>query len=310
MKKRATKIGISLVVIIAGIFGFFGVRQAIAKSEVERELRSIHYPKLHNLGTTRTLAILPLFDFAAGKEGAIKGKGVSYLVKTDHATILLDVGFNAEKSSPSPLEHNMHLLEVDDQDVDTILITHNHPDHTGGIKWWLANTFSMGNQQASLQGKTILVPEPMSYPGLTPQVASTPKKLADGVATMGTIPFQDVFPISLLTPKRGEETLAVNVEGIGVVLISGCGHPGLKNILSRAEMIFDSPIAGFVGGLHLGSKTAQDLQAEITLLQARSPKIVGLSPHDSGPAAVQAFQQTFSGVYQDIAVGKEIRLEK
>ena len=42
----------------------------------------------------------------------------------------------------------------------------------------------------------------------------------------------DVFPFSLVQPQAAEQTLAVNVAGRGIVLISGCGHAGLAAMVA------------------------------------------------------------------------------
>ena len=41
-----------------------------------------------------------------------------------------------------------------------------------------------------------------------------------------------------------EQALAIRVEGKGIVLIVGCGHQGLANLLTRSAQLFDEPIYG------------------------------------------------------------------
>ena len=149
----------------------------------------------------------------------------------------------------------------------------------------------------------------MTYPGIKPIVADRPMKLAEGVATIGTISFVEVFLFSLFHPGRTEQTLAVNVEGYGVVLISGCGHATLQKMVTRAEQLIDVPAAGVVGGLHYKDKDAAALHTEINFLSKRKPRLVALSPHDSGSLARQTFQNAFPEAYQVVEVGQDIRLE-
>jgi 7,8-dihydropterin-6-yl-methyl-4-(beta-D-ribofuranosyl)aminobenzene 5'-phosphate synthase len=47
-----------------------------------------------------------------------------------------------------------------------------------------------------------------------------------------------------------EQVLVVNVRGFGLVLISGCGHPRIEQILGVTERVLDVPIRAVVGGLH------------------------------------------------------------
>jgi 7,8-dihydropterin-6-yl-methyl-4-(beta-D-ribofuranosyl)aminobenzene 5'-phosphate synthase len=43
----------------------------------------------------------------------------------------------------------------------------------------------------------------------------------------------------------------INVRGFGLVLVSGCGHPGIERLLAVTERVLDVPIKAVVGGLHL-----------------------------------------------------------
>ena len=260
---------------------------------------------LAEMGSTKSLVILPLFENAAAP-GLEAGHGVAYLVRTDAATILVDAGYNPDQNDPSPLLHNMAALGVTLDEVDMIVITHPHPDHMGGITWWQQGTFSLGNTQLDLADKIVYAPTALTYPGVTPVVAAGPQVLAPGVATLGVLPFANVFPLNLLTPVIPEQVLAVNVAGVGAVLISGCGHPGLERIMARAEQALEAPVVGVVGGLHYGDDLAA-AQPAIDLLADKGVKLVALSPHDSGQAVIEAFRAAFPAAYQDVTVGVTIQ---
>jgi metal-dependent hydrolase (beta-lactamase superfamily II) len=72
---------------------------------------------------------------------------------------------------------------------------------------------------------------------------------------------------------------------------------------------FAAPVAGLIGGLHYGNADAAALLSEIQLVQGLNPEIVSLSPHDSGPAALEAFARAFSAAYQPIRVGEPIQIQ-
>ncbi len=148
----------------------------------------------------------------------------------------------------------------------------------------------------------------VGYPTLTPIVSTQPTRIAEGVASLGTIAFAEVFPVSLFRGLGREQSLAINVEGRGIVLISGCGHQGLEKMLARADALFEQPVIGVVGGLHYLEATAADLQPEVERLAALDPQLVGLSPHDSGAAAQDVFRVAFPAAYRDIQVGTWISL--
>jgi 7,8-dihydropterin-6-yl-methyl-4-(beta-D-ribofuranosyl)aminobenzene 5'-phosphate synthase len=289
-------------------------RSSVAASDV--------YPKLGNVGTTRTLQILPLVDWNTASPDLRGEAGVSYLVRTDKSTILFDVGGNLRESDPSPLIANMRQLGIKLADIDTVVISHDHVDHVGGRASALSGTFSLdGNKPVDLRGKRVYVPIPMTYPGIKPVAARDPMVIAPGVATIGPI------TAKLSMGPVDEQALAIRVEGKGIVLIVGCGHQGLSNLLTRSAQLFEEPIYGIVGGLHYpiprgrlivggvdlqrratygsdSGPTVDDVQREIDILAGKGPQWVSLSPHDSSDEMIEAFRTKFGARYHDLRVGE------
>ena len=246
---------------------------------------------------------------------------LAYLVRTDSSTILFDVGGNLESSDPSPLISNMRRLGVRLPDIDTIVISHNHMDHVGGLSFSLMRTFSLEARQGDLGSRRVYVPVPMSYPGIEPVVVQGPMMIAPGVATTGPI-----GAVIHMGPVA-EQALAVHVEGKGVVLIVGCGHQGVSRLLERTSELFDVPLHGVIGGLHYpvprgrsvnsagvdlqrwatygtgSGPTRADVERDIDLLAARGLQWVSLSAHDSSDEMIEAFRARFGARFQDLRVG-------
>ena len=101
---------------------------------VESVVPPVAIGKLPDIGTTKSLTVLPLID-SKGLESLKTEAGVSYLIKTDGATILLDMGANRKNEDPSPFLANMQQLGIKWSDIDPIAFSHQHYDHTGGLKW-------------------------------------------------------------------------------------------------------------------------------------------------------------------------------
>lgn len=154
-----------------------------------------------------------------------------------------------------------------------------------------------------------------------PVVAKAPTVLAPRVATAGPITGK------IYMGPVDEQALAIRVEGVGVVMIVGCGHQGLANLLARSAQFFDEPLYGVIGGLHypvprgrwmMGGVDAQrwatygldkgpsaeDVQREIDLLAEKGPSWVSLSPHDSSDETIEAVRKTFGPRYHDLRVGE------
>jgi len=302
--KTILRISLVCIVLVAlGLVLYYPVRRVAVRHQIETDVQNTHFARMDDLGSTRKLVILPLYENAASQADLTAGHGVAYLVSTDDATILFDLGFDTDA-----LQHNMQKLGLSLDDIDMIVISHDYPDHVGGQAWWPQGTFSLADTQVDLHDLPIYVPQPMTYPGLAPVVADHPIKLATGVASMGTIPGEEVYKASIGHFIRLEQSLAVNVQGVGIVLISGCGHPGVKNMLGRAEMLFTTPVAGVVGGLHYQDLKRDALQGDIQMMKDRHLQLLAISPHDSMPATIQIFKDEFPNIYQDIAVGRAITI--
>ena len=305
----------------ASLGAWMELRFARGKTLAERAWHDETPKPLVGVGSTRSLSILPLVDWFAARPDVKGEAGVSYLIKTDENTILMDIGLNFAATDPSPLLHNMRQLGVALSDIDTIVISHRHADHVGGLRWLTRRTFSLGNEQLPLQGKRVFVPVPMTYPGLDVRCAPSPTVVAPGVATIGAIRAQ------IYMGRVDEQALAIRVEGKGIVLVVGCGHQSLPKILWRAGRLFDEPVYGIIGGLHYpfprgrwlragldlqqllvygplrGPKLA-DIRDDVRLLARHRPEWVSLSAHDSSDEMIAMFRNAFGPAYHDLRVGE------
>lgn len=286
------------------------VRLGLTRVHVQADLNRLASAVPLDIGSTSYLQVTPLYEGVAAGEGLAAGLGVSYLIRTDGATILLDMGNNPGRRPVSPLQENMEQLGVTLDDVDIVVISHTHADHLGGEYWADAGTFSpAGDRQPALGERPIYVPEPVAYPGSAPILADRPIAIAPGIATTGGLPYLYPFPAWLAIPEGREQALVIHVAGRGLVLVTGCGHMGLESLVAHAQAFFNEPVVGVIGGLHEGSATEQDLAPQIELLSQLDPVIVALSPHDSGPAALAALQEAFPSAYKPIRVGEPLEVQ-
>jgi 7,8-dihydropterin-6-yl-methyl-4-(beta-D-ribofuranosyl)aminobenzene 5'-phosphate synthase len=292
--------------IVAGLLLIVSFRYLHALQVVNSYSQTDYDLDLDDLGYTESLRILPLFEAWARTSDYKSGHGVAYLLETDRTTLLFDLGNNELSEDQSPLAHNMEQHGISLDDLDYIAISHNHPDHVGGMRWWRNGTFSVDGKQGRLNGKNVYLPVELSYPDLEPIIVTEPLVIAPGLATLGRLPFIQPFPIWIWEPLGWEQSLAVNIEGVGIIIISGCGHPGLEKILTEAEKLIDLPVKGVVGGLHYLNSTEDEISSQIEFLREREPRLVALSPHDSIGSVLQQFEQAFPQAYRYISIGLDI----
>jgi 7,8-dihydropterin-6-yl-methyl-4-(beta-D-ribofuranosyl)aminobenzene 5'-phosphate synthase len=324
MKKStfATVLAGALTILPAAL----ATRFVMGRRRAEQVWASSQYPKIQDLGSVQRLSVLPLIDWYTDNDDLTGEPGVSYLIRADDTVILFDVGLNVGQQHPSNLLNNMEALSISWGDVDALVISHPHVDHLGGMQHVQEGTFAPSAGFVDLHNMPAYVPADLDNPQTTPTVIAEPTILFPGVASMGPIPRQLFF--LGWTP---EQSLAIHVEGKGIVLIIGCGHPTLQRIVERAEMLFDEPIYGIIGGLHypvtasraerfglpaqmfLGTGkwpwdpiNEDDVNEAIASLKAREPSLVSLSPHDSCDWSLNAFREAFGTAYQDLVVGQEI----
>jgi 7,8-dihydropterin-6-yl-methyl-4-(beta-D-ribofuranosyl)aminobenzene 5'-phosphate synthase len=298
-------------------------RQTDREWEAGQRSEAVHPPTLSDLGTAKTLSILPLVEFYTADERLAGEPGVSYLVTVDGKRILFDVGRNVREEHPSPLLRNMAALGLSPADFDAVFISHCHLDHVGGLQEMRQRTFSLSAQPVDLTGKIAYLPTNMTHPSATVEIVTGPRKLAEGVASTGPL----TRAIWLMGPVA-EQSLLVNVERKGVVMIVGCGHPLLSRLVARAQAVTGRPLYGVIGGLHFpvtGSRVGKggqnilgngklpwqriqrsEARDAAALLAKLDVSLVALSGHDSCDWSIGAFGAALGDRCRTARVGEEI----
>ncbi len=216
--------------------------------------------------------IFHLFDNIVLKQGFRSLWGFSVLVRFGKLTILVDTGSNGRVL----LDH-MSRLEVGDIPVDYLFITHRHWDHIGGLD-------SVLDQYPDIQ---LVVPESLSdhliddmrnmgYPVTV--VHTSPVTIADGIHSTGTLENSACEQaIMLETPK-------------GVLLITGCAHPGLRRILQASQSYLDVPIYIIMGGFHLLKSDKHQVLDTIHMLKENNVRYV-IPSHCTGEWAIRLIRR-------------------
>jgi 7,8-dihydropterin-6-yl-methyl-4-(beta-D-ribofuranosyl)aminobenzene 5'-phosphate synthase len=247
-----------------------------------------------------------------GAEEGIGEWGFAALVETDGKKILFDTG-----ARPNTVLQNAKELKLDLSDVQDVILSHFHYDHTTGLMT-LRREFSKNNPRAFSRvhvGKGIFLERrgAMDNPMIATkkQYEATsgvfiehdkPEEILPGVWLTGPVPRvypEKNYPRGVEVARASgwaeddvpdDQSLVFNTQR-GLVLLTGCGHAGLINTLSYArEFIRPAPVQATIGGFHLFN--AKDEQLDWTadkLKEFQTPAILGA--HCTGIETVYRIRQ-------------------
>ena len=188
------------------------------------------------------LEVTPLVEWQAAA-GFLADPAVSYLIRTDRGAVLFDLGFGEERPA---LEHNARMLDVRAESLDALAVSSLHPAHMGG--------------RAGARAGRIVVPPSLTPPGLRPCFVPDvtlaagftaiwvdgPRRLVAGLGSTGPLG-RALFFMGLCE----EQVLLARLKGRGLVLLAGCGFPGIHLILDMHRRLCPAEsLYAIVGGLN------------------------------------------------------------
>jgi 7,8-dihydropterin-6-yl-methyl-4-(beta-D-ribofuranosyl)aminobenzene 5'-phosphate synthase len=214
--------------------------------------------------------------------------GFSALVEYRDHTLLFDTGGDG----PSLME-NMRILGIDPTQIKSVVLSHAHGDHTGGLSALLE------------YGVRPIVYLPPSFPAaFKNQVAKITEmiKVSPGLSIA-----QGMFTTGEMGSGIPEQALVI-LTNRGLVIVTGCAHPGIVAIVEQARGMFAEPVRLVLGGFHLGSKSEAGIDA--ILKDFRRIGIEQVAPcHCTGERAIAMFAKKYGENFIKTGVGKIIRVE-
>ena len=262
-----------------------------------------------------------LYDAFGSSNNLEKDWGFSVLIEYSGKKILFDTGNNSKIFAD-----NVKTMGVDLKDLDFVVISHRHGDHTSGLNYLLklnpqvkiyvpAELFgAFGSTLPKGFYKTVdALPDSMRYfGGKEPQAFSSGSPWPEGnfVPIENTLEVApSIFLIPTISNVKGslelrELTLAVNTPA-GLVLVVGCSHPGVEEILSAASSV-NSHVHMLLGGLHLVKTPDPEIERLANTLHDKWA-IDRIAPgHCTGEPAFAKLKQVFGASYVYAGLGSHV----
>lgn len=230
--------------------------------------------------------------------GFIGEWGLSVLVQVDDHNILFDTG------AESAAVKNADKIGFDLKTIDTIILSHAHHDHTGGLREVLKRTehptvithpalwfpkFKKGKTNGPMKFNGIPFRREEIEKAADLRLSTKPVELSDAVLTTGEIPLTSGFETvgnqyfikddGDLRPDYFADEQALTIKTAeGLIIVSGCAHRGIINTIRQAQDVTgEKTVHTVIGGTHLYEKNRSDVDKTISELLAMEIQNIGVS---------------------------------
>ena len=266
---------------------------------------------------------------AVMKEGIRAEHGFSTLIEWDDTRILFDTG------QSDVFWHNAGVMGKDLASVDSVVLSHGHYDHTGGLlslARFNGKSMVIGHKdvfaprykkQKDGSLKYIGCPYTQAYlesRGLNFKFVSTHFEIAPDIFYISEVPLTNGFEkgdpllvakndkgISVPDPFMDDASLYIRTPQ-GLVVVLGCSHRGVINILKQILTLEgDVPIFTIIGGTHLSRVGRNQTEKTIETLREINPHALGVS-HCTGLEAADEMKKTFGNRFFRATAGTVITI--
>ena len=224
--------------------------------------------------------------------------GLSFLIEDENLSVLFDAGYS------DIFIKNAHKMGKSLAHLDYIVLSHSHLDHTWGIEPYLRYLTELEIEHQPFS-RPSLVAHPESLTGVSAhglreigsliskdrlakhfdlQLSKKPKFLTENLIFLGQIPRTNDFEGTLPFGRKDgsneddmviEDSALVYKTSNGLVIITGCSHSGICNIIEYAKKVCkDQKILDVIGGFHLLNPSKRQLEGTISYFENLCPNRV------------------------------------
>lgn len=231
-----------------------------------------------------------VYDNRSSAEGLKPAWGFACIVEGLERTILFDTGGDAPT-----LLGNMSKLGFTPQDVDVVVLSHAHLDHTGGLSGFLKANSDVAVYL--LESFPSSVRDDARRRGAEVIDVSKPTQLCAGALLTGEIVGRPGIP---------EQSLLLQGDA-GAAVITGCAHPGIVRIVQRAKEVTGGEVLVVIGGFHLAGDSGDSIRHIISSLKELGVRHA-VPCHCSGDLAIKLFAKAYGAEFVNCAVGTSLEV--
>jgi len=237
-------------------------------------------------GIENPVTVKVIYDNYVSVEGMKADWGYSIYIEGLEKEILFDTG-----TKPEIFEENFKKLGIDAGKIDYLVLSHEHYDHIGGIPAFIKMKKDI----------PVIIPhsfsdkfkKQMTESGLEPILVKQPAMICANLWTSGEFEYQ-----------IAEHALVMNTKK-GLVVMTGCSHPGIIEMLKRIRIDFNKNIYMVFGGFHLMQKSDKEMDEIISQMKSLGVVKCGAT-HCTGDKQINMFRDAFGENYFELGVGNEI----
>lgn len=228
-----------------------------------------------------------LYDTSAPALPGLKSDfGYAVYIHADNKQILLDSG-----TDPDVMEHNLATAGVDVNDLDMVIISHNHHDHAGGLE----------RIRDLNPNVPVYVPPNQDFPVDDVQVVENHLKVTPNI-------FVIRGHTDVPTAGISDDLSVVLRSRSGPYVLSTCSHSGVGQIVDRAEKVTGEDVYYFSGGARLVHRPIGDTQIVAAALDQRKVRVISPSHCSLSHRVDKEFRETLGERIRSSQLGKKIEL--
>ncbi len=226
-------------------------------------------------------------DVTASTEQGYRSEfGYAVLVVMDGVRLLFDTGVTA-----GVLQHNLRQAGVDAADLDFVVLSHNHPDHIGGLAYI----------RRAAPAVPVLAPPKQGIDGGPVERINGVRRLADHLYVLRTHTDEPTVGIS-------DELSLVALTDEGPYLVTACSHTGLASIVEATTRLTGQAVYFQTGGARLKFRQREDTAAVARRLDALGVRRISPGHCSVDHAVTRVLEENFSGQLELSEVGRRVPL--